>query len=149
MDSRQRPNSVVQKRVNGEYYKLFFYYEEGGYELYNLTQDLSETTNLLEGSPSETILQLAQEMNTDLRNWLVGWSAINGQWAINGEPVAYPPADMLTHRIPTDIIINGSEKIAADPDQNPFYPGPGQQTITLLRTSGDRTNVRAKPITRN
>jgi hypothetical protein len=134
MDSRQRPNSVIQKRVNGEYFKLFFYYEEGRYELYNLTRDLSETTNLLEDDPSSAVLRLAREMNTDLRNWLVKANAATGRWAINGEPVAWPPADMVTHRIPTEIIISGSEKITADPDLNPFYPGPGQPTITLARS---------------
>jgi len=94
MDNRQRPNSVVQKRVNGEYFKLFYYYEDGRYELYNLTRDIGETTDLLDGDPSAAMLQLAQKMNTDLRNWLVRAKAATGEWAGNGEAVPYPPADM-------------------------------------------------------
>jgi len=135
MDNRQRPNSVIQKRINGEYYKLYFYYEDGHYELYNLTQDLSEITNLLEGTPDETIMRLAREMNTDLRNWLVEADAATGQWAINGETVAWPPADMRSHRIPTGIVIRDTTQFRADPNQNPFYPGPGRKTVTLTCTN--------------
>ncbi len=37
------PSSVIISEVDGERYKLFWHYETGTAELYNLTDDLSET----------------------------------------------------------------------------------------------------------
>lgn len=61
-----RPKSIIRK----EDYKLIYTYESESYELYNLIEDMSETTNLLDGTPPDTIKNIAHELSTDLQNHL-------------------------------------------------------------------------------
>lgn len=61
--SAMGPLSVVTRRIGGNLYKLFHYYEDpdgnstdydgGRYELYNLTDDIGETNNLLAGGGAD------------------------------------------------------------------------------------------------
>lgn len=95
MDNRQRPNSVIRKRIQGNDYKLFYYYEDNRYELYNLTEDLHESTNLLEGEYSKSVRQIAKQLSSDLRKWLVEGNAPTGIWAINEEAVGYPSSEVF------------------------------------------------------
>ncbi|MFY0606498.1 MAG: sulfatase [Cyclobacteriaceae bacterium] len=92
MDVRNMPQSVIHMRhTDGDHYKLFYRYEDGTYELYNLTQDIGETLNLLASSPDQAVINLAREMNAKLRNWLIEKKAPTGTWRASGETVAYPP----------------------------------------------------------
>ncbi|WP_430932607.1 sulfatase [Saccharicrinis sp. 156] len=95
MDVRNWPQSVIHYRhSNNQHYKLFYSYEDGSYELYNLSNDIGETTNLLAGNPDQTTFDLALKMNNKLREWLMNRSAPTGTWRNSGEPVAYPPLNM-------------------------------------------------------
>ena len=58
---RTRPGSVIIK----DDWKLHKYYEDNKVELYNLVNDISETTNLI-----ETKKEKAKELLEDLDNWL-------------------------------------------------------------------------------
>ncbi|MEW7278555.1 sulfatase-like hydrolase/transferase [Aquimarina sp. 2201CG1-2-11] len=82
----QRPVSIIRK---GDY-KLIHYYETASYELYNLTTDISETTNLLAGSPDNAILTIANDMSTDLRTHLIDVSAPLPTYRSNGNTVPLP-----------------------------------------------------------
>ncbi|ANW95882.1 hypothetical protein AXE80_06130 [Wenyingzhuangia fucanilytica] len=94
MDVRNMPQSVIHYRhSDNQHYKLFYRYEDESYELYNLTNDIGETTNLLENNPSHQIIELATIMNNKLRTWLLKRNAPTGTWAKNGEKVAYPKQD--------------------------------------------------------
>jgi len=90
MDNRQRPNSVIQKTIQGNDYKLFYYYETGQYELYNLTEDISESRNLLDGNYPESTPKIAEELNMDLRRWLIDGNAPTGTWKKDNQRVDYP-----------------------------------------------------------
>lgn len=98
MDVRNMPQSVIHYRhTNNQHYKLFYRYEDGSYELYNLSKDIGEKTNLLEGKPNQETLDLAMKMNTKLREWLLKRNAPTGSWRDSGKKVAYPPLDMKTN----------------------------------------------------
>ncbi|MBW2722845.1 MAG: sulfatase-like hydrolase/transferase [Deltaproteobacteria bacterium] len=100
MGNRQRPNSLIEKRVGNDYYKLFYYYETGQYEMYNLTQDMGETTDVLAGLPSEEDRLVAQALNTDLRGWLIAENAPTGTWSATSTPVPYPPTTIVFNTQP-------------------------------------------------
>ena len=92
LDQRARPVNVVIKRVNGKEYKLIYNYDlnytgnpssgedtsEGlkvipePWQLFNLTDDISETTDLLDGSYSNWLLygDIATAMADELNTWL-------------------------------------------------------------------------------
>ncbi|MEM7396066.1 MAG: tRNA lysidine(34) synthetase TilS, partial [Verrucomicrobiota bacterium] len=95
LDRRARPVDVIIKRAAcGEDFKLIYNYDmvytgnpansedvgeglkdisaNGPWELYNLSRDLSETDNLLDGSHANWLLygELAQTMATELVAWL-------------------------------------------------------------------------------
>lgn len=57
---RSRPCSIIRK---GDY-KLHQYFEDGGLELYNLKDDISEATNLATQQPEKT-----QELLNELKEW--------------------------------------------------------------------------------
>lgn len=82
----QRPVSVVRK---GDY-KLIHNYETASYEMYNLITDIGETTNLLSGSPDNATLTIANDMSTDLRNYLVNISAPLPTFRSSGLTVPLP-----------------------------------------------------------
>ncbi|WP_298366019.1 sulfatase [uncultured Lutibacter sp.] len=94
MDVRNMPQSVIHYRdTDNQHYKLFYLYEDDSYELYNLSKDIGETVNLLDESPSQKTLYLANKMNNKLREWLMKRDAPTGTWAKNGEKVPYPQID--------------------------------------------------------
>ncbi|WP_083631288.1 sulfatase [Labilibacter marinus] len=95
MDVRNWPQSVMHYRhSDNQHYKLFYNYENGAYELYNLSEDIGESSNLLEGNPTQPTLDLAIKMNNKLRDWLIKSKAPTGTWRASGKTVAYPPLNM-------------------------------------------------------
>jgi arylsulfatase A-like enzyme len=80
MDTRAEPTSLIIKDIGPVRYKLLYYYADpdgdyltydgGHYELYSLTNDLSETTDLLADNPDSRKKAVAAELSKDLRAWL-------------------------------------------------------------------------------
>jgi arylsulfatase A-like enzyme len=115
LDERARPCSVIIKEVNGARYKLIYNYDyaydpvpsDDGikiltqpWELYNLTEDLSEARNLIDGTYSGSLLEgaIADELAGDLVAWLTqatpGWNAKQPTVRATGATVPYPPGDV-------------------------------------------------------
>ena len=95
MDVRNLPQSVMHLRhTDKKHYKLFYRYEDGSSELYNLSDDIGESTNLLDGDPNQKTLDLAMSMNNKLRAWLIKRVAPTGTWRVSGKAVAYPPLNV-------------------------------------------------------
>lgn len=91
MDVRNMPQSVIHYRhSDNQHYKLFYRYEDGSYALYNLSKDIGETTNLLDGNPNQETLDLALKMNIKLQEWLMKREAPTGTFVKNGNKVPYP-----------------------------------------------------------
>ncbi|MEM9347623.1 MAG: sulfatase [Planctomycetota bacterium] len=90
LDSRAVPTSVTTRDVGNERYKLYYFYEIDTYELYNLTADLSESTDLLAGSANDVQFQIATQMAQDLRVWLDSQGAIYPTVRSSGAAVKAP-----------------------------------------------------------
>ncbi|HEX3599579.1 MAG TPA: dockerin type I domain-containing protein, partial [Lacipirellulaceae bacterium] len=76
-------------------WKLIFFYDDRHYELYNLTTDIGETTNLLAYNP-----QIAHDLSLALNNYLI---SVNAQMPISiatNQSVAAPT--ILAAPIPGD-----------------------------------------------
>ena len=102
LDSRATPTSLVIKTAaNGERYKLMYFYESGSYSLFNLTNDLSETTNLIplaaNNDPDDWAAGV--ELSQELVAWLDTENAQLGTWRATGQPVTAPP---LLPTVPPD-----------------------------------------------
>jgi len=147
------------KQVEGQIYKLFYFYEDGAYELYNLTSDdalfpgaldsfIGEQDNLLAGSPSAEIQTLARQMNTEMRNWLIRHNAATGTWRGNGNTVGLPPADMVMNDGPASeslFVLADELEATKDDDKNPINPYYG----TLPGGSAEIVPPNTHRITRN
>jgi arylsulfatase A-like enzyme len=72
--------------VSDNDWKLIFFYDDRHYELYNLTADIGETTNLLAYNPS-----IAHDLSLALQNYLVSVNAKMPLDKITSVPVALPP----------------------------------------------------------
>jgi hypothetical protein len=91
LDTRiPQPLSVITKRIGDIHYKLFYYYT-GHYELYNLNNDVSESIDLLAGTPTCISLLVASEMAEDLKNWLLETGADFPLVRVTDQPVSPPP----------------------------------------------------------
>ena len=66
MGKRITPYGIIR---SGDW-KLIKYYENETFELYNLKEDISETTNLFEERP-----ELTEELNLKLTKWLINVNA--------------------------------------------------------------------------
>lgn len=108
MDYRNSPRSVIQKRVDGDLYKLFFDYLTGEYELFNISKDQSEKINLLL-TADDQITAIANDLNDDLREWLISREAPTGTWRVNSEDVPYPPKGMTGYQIPDQANLKAAE----------------------------------------
>jgi len=62
---------MLSERSDGDRYKLYYTYEDGAYELYNITQDIGESENLLETFGGFTTNSpIAEAMRQEMRVWL-------------------------------------------------------------------------------
>ena len=89
MDERGIPASVVNKRIGNKRYKYRYCYEIDKDELYNITDDIGETKNLLE-NPSKRDLKIANELLNDLRNWIEETKPLPMYYVATGEEVKLP-----------------------------------------------------------
>lgn len=65
MDSRAQPTVVAIDDLAGKRYKLFYYYEADAWELYCLTDDPSETNNVIDTHP-----EIANTISQKIHQWL-------------------------------------------------------------------------------
>jgi len=71
MDNRAWPIAVTIQEIDDLRYKLLYSYETGMIELYCLSNDISETTNLLGEENRELNMELGNEMIDELNAWLL------------------------------------------------------------------------------
>ena len=90
MDDRQVPSSIINKRMGDKRYKLKYSYETEKYELYCLTDDLSETCNLLERDKEKKNLSIATELREDLCRWLKSNPPMKMHYIDSGKEVGMP-----------------------------------------------------------
>lgn len=89
MDTRAQPCVVAIDQAGGQRFKLFYYYESDTWELYNLTDDIGEKTNLIRQEPA-----LASELSKKITAWLnqehPTWNPKAPISKKSGEPVSPP-----------------------------------------------------------
>jgi arylsulfatase A-like enzyme len=121
-------------------WKLIFYYDDRHYELYNLTNDISETTNLFSSNPA-----IAAQLSQALRNYLVNANAQmplcnttapgnSAGCTVFGAPVALPT--LLSSPVPGDYNNDGFATLA---DYNTWRANFG--STTLLAADGNGNGV--------
>ena len=89
MDIRGIPASVINKRIGDQRYKYRYCYEYNTHELYNLTDDMDETTNLLE-NPDKRSLKIANAMLRDLNKWMKETKPLPMFYVDGGKQVELP-----------------------------------------------------------
>lgn len=90
MDVRAQPTVVVIQEVAGKRYKLLYFYEADSWELYNLSDDIGEATNLMQTKP-----ELAAGMSKQMHAWLTQehatWKPKYPIVKASGMPAGPPP----------------------------------------------------------
>jgi len=110
LDTRSVPTSLITKDVGEQRYKLLYFYEDEHYELFNLTDDLSESTDLLSGVANPADYAVARQMSVDLRDWLDEQGALYPTVRATGAEVQ-PPAP-LPSQPPVQITFDLSDPAA-------------------------------------
>ena len=95
MDERGIPSTVINKRIGDKRYKYRYCYEFDTHELYNLTDDIGETVNLLSGKVSKSDLQVADDMLNDLKKWIVSTQPLPMYYVDNDNQVNLPDKILL------------------------------------------------------
>jgi arylsulfatase A-like enzyme len=65
MDIRAQPCVVAIDEIKGHRYKLLYFYEADVWELYNLSDDIGESSNLIKSNPA-----IAAALSREIRTWL-------------------------------------------------------------------------------
>ena len=65
MDVRAQPCVVTIDEIDGKRYKLLYFYEADEWELYNLTDDIGENTNLAKEMPD-----VSTGLSKKIQTWL-------------------------------------------------------------------------------
>ena len=102
LDDRTVPTSIITKDVGTERYKLLYFYENERYEFFKLSDDLSETTDLLAGAIAAADYDVAREMSVDLRAWLDSQGALYPTVRATG--AAVPPPTPLPAVPPLPVV---------------------------------------------
>lgn len=95
MDERGIPASVINKRIGDKRYKYRYCYEYDTHELYNLTDDIGETVNLLSGKPSKENLKIGNTMLKDLNKWINQTKPLPMYYVADGKKVELPKSIVL------------------------------------------------------
>jgi len=93
LDTRASPCSVILRELEGHRYKLFYFYEDRHTELYDLTSDIGEQTDLLSFPPAgdfKKVYRIEAQLVGELRLWLKKTGAIYPIDPETGKPVAPP-----------------------------------------------------------
>ena len=90
MDVRAQPCVVSIGEHNSKRYKLLYFYEAGSWELYNITDDIGESKNLIKAKP-----ELASLMSKKINRWLMQehptWQPKFPMEKSSGKSVGPPP----------------------------------------------------------
>lgn len=90
MDSRAQPTVVAIDEIEGQRYKLLYFYEADAWQLYNLSDDIGERTNLI-----KTHTSIAAPLSQKIRNWLSQqhptWKPKYPLRKTDGKPAGPPP----------------------------------------------------------
>lgn len=70
LDTRSKPSTIIIEDFGADRFKLLYDYESMNYELYQLSNDISESDNLLEDNPSKSTLRIAEKMSQNMVLWL-------------------------------------------------------------------------------
>ncbi|MCP5536448.1 MAG: sulfatase [Akkermansiaceae bacterium] len=93
MDDRASPSSTIISEIGGQRYKLIHYYEDGHSELYNISKDISETTDMARKQP-EGAMAVKRQLYTQLHAWLTqttpGWQPAYPADRATGEQLTAP-----------------------------------------------------------
>jgi hypothetical protein len=90
MDKRAQPTVVVIDDIDDKRYKLLYYYEGDRWELYCLSDDQGEATNLIEEQPA-IAATLSQKMHSWLTQQHPTWQPKYPIAKATGKPAGPPP----------------------------------------------------------
>ncbi|HZZ43251.1 MAG TPA: sulfatase-like hydrolase/transferase [Tepidisphaeraceae bacterium] len=112
LDTRAFPCSTIIKKLDDhKNYKLIYSYEDQHYELYNLTDDLSEKSDLLkDGKPTPDNQKIAINLRDDLYHYLDTSHPLMAKSKTTHQPVPLP--------IPLDDALHSGNHIS----RSPFAP---------------------------
>jgi len=129
LDDRSVPTSLITKDAGGKRYKLLYFYEDDRSEFFNLTDDLSETTDLLASPIGAADYAVARQMSFDLRAWLDDQGALYPTVRATGAPV--PPPMPLPVEPPPIVITFALGRDPASPDQAAYQLEQNDVTLNL------------------
>jgi arylsulfatase A-like enzyme len=129
LDDRTVPTSVITKDAGDKRYKLLYFYEDARYKLFNLTDDLSETADLLARPISPADYAVARQMSVDLREWLDDQGALYPTVRATGAPV--PPPTPLHVEPPPIVLTYALGRDPATPDQAAYQLQQSGVTLNL------------------
>ena len=92
LDRRAQPCVAVIDQVDGSQFKMLYYYETDSWELYNISEDISESTNIADNQP-EQARRLAGKMAAWLRQQHPTWKPKLPIVKSTGKPAAIPVFD--------------------------------------------------------
>lgn len=90
MDTRQIPNTTINRRVGEARYKLRYFYEDNRYAMYNLSTDIGESNDLLASNPSADVLSTANLLRADMLDWLNSMNPEPMRFRDSGHEVPLP-----------------------------------------------------------
>jgi len=89
LDRRAQPCVAVMDRIDGIQYKLLYYFESDQWELYNVSEDIGESTNVVDDQP-EVAVRLAGEIGTWLKQDHPTWKPKLPIEKSTGKPAQIP-----------------------------------------------------------
>ena len=93
LDNRAAPSSTAIGEIDGSFYKLIHFYENGKRELYNLSDDLGEENDLL-ADATENSEMIARKLAEKLRDWLQNpdsdWNPVYATRRDSGKKATFP-----------------------------------------------------------
>ena len=89
--AQNSPMSIaIHDGFDGNRYKLTYFYEDRSFEFYDLTNDIGETTELIESGMTDIQFEVSINARTELTNWLVETGADLLTVRATGETVPLP-----------------------------------------------------------
>ncbi len=89
LDRRAQPCVAVIDQIDGTQYKLLYYFETDAWELYDVSEDISESTNIADGQP-EVAVRLASEIDAWLKQEHPTWKPKLPIDKSTGKPASIP-----------------------------------------------------------
>ncbi|QQE12854.1 sulfatase [Planctomycetota bacterium] len=133
----KHPTSVINKRFGDKRYKLHYNYETEGYELYDLSNDIGETNNLLAGDFTKQNFDIAANMGKDLRNWLQESGAKQGTVRSTGRAVeALYQTVAFSMKMTTPVTLNTSNATFTNMDVAMSIEAVGSNAALAVTSEG-------------